>query len=71
MLRKFQRPLTQHQSDACTCAEKPRCTCRCGGLLHGVDHKDYMEIEKQIIETDGSITEDQVADIITFLKGED
>ena len=71
MIRKFRRALTLHQSDACTQAEHPRCTCRCGGLLHGVDHKSYMEIEKQIIETDGSITQDQVADIIAFLKGED
>ena len=71
MIRKFRRALTLHQSDACTSAEHPRCTCRCGGLLHGVDHKTYMEIEKQIIEQDGEITADQVADIIAFLKGED
>lgn len=70
-MRKFKRALTLHQSDACTAAEHPRCTCRCGGLLHGVDHKAYSEIEKQIIETDGEITADQVADIISFLKGEE
>ena len=48
-MRKFKRALTLHQSDACTQAEHNRCTCRCGGLLHGVDHKEYAEIEKQII----------------------
>ena len=68
-MRIFKRPLNLHQSDACTNALHPRCTCRCGGLLHGVDHKDFMEIEQQIIRTDGSITVDQVADIIDFLQG--
>ena len=71
MIRKFKRALTLHQSDACTLAIHPRCTCRCGGLLHGADHKDFMEIESQIIKADGNITADQVADIIDFLKGED
>lgn len=71
-MRKFKRALTLHQSDACTAAEHPRCTCRCGGLLHGVDHMAYMEIEKQVMErSGGEITEDQVADIISFLKGEE
>jgi len=70
-MRVFKRPLTLHQSDACTNAQHPRCTCRCGGLLHGVDHMEYMEIEKQLMErSNGGITEDQVADIIAFLKGE-
>jgi hypothetical protein len=40
-------------------------------MLHGADHKDFMEIEQQIIKADGNITADQVADIIAFLKGED
>jgi len=70
-MRRFKRALTLHQSDACTLAEHPRCTCRCGGLLHGVSHKSFMEIEQQIVSTDGSISDDQVADIIAFLKGED
>jgi len=32
---------------------------------------EYMEIEKQLMErSNGGITEDQVADIIAFLRGE-
>ena len=69
-MRKFKRALTLHQSDACTLAEHPRCTCRCNGLLHGISHKSYAEIEQHIIERDGEITEDQVADIIAFLRGD-
>lgn len=67
MGKKFKRPLTLHQSDACTRAEHPRCTCRCGGLLHGRDHAQFMAIEQDIIKREGTITDDQVADIIAFL----
>jgi len=67
-MKQFKRALTLHQSDSCTLAEHPRCTCRCGGLLHGKDHKQFMSIEQDIIRRDGSITNDQVADIIAFME---
>lgn len=68
MAKVFKRPLTLHQSDSCTAAQHPRCTCRCQGLLHRVDHKDFMEIEQQLIKDQGSITADEVQDIIYFLQ---
>ncbi len=68
MSKVYKRPLTLHQSDACTNALHPRCTCRCGGLLHGIDHKDFMEIEKQILSEHGEITQDEVDEIIYFIR---
>ena len=68
MGKVYKRPLTLHQSDSCTSAQHPRCTCRCGGILHGIDHKDFMEIEQNIIKQQGQITEDEVMEIVYFLR---
>ena len=67
---KYKRALTSAQASACECAKKPRCTCRCGGALHGIGHAQYMEFERAIVQEQGYITADQVADTIAFLKGE-
>ena len=64
----FKRTLTQHQSVSCELAQKPRCTCRCNGLLHGVGHAQYMQIEADYIRRNGQITQDKVEDIIAFVK---
>lgn len=67
-MKTYTRPLNAAQSDSCARALRKRCTCRCGGLLHGVNHSEYNRIEQQVLTEQGSITEDQVVDIINFLK---
>ena len=64
----FKRTLTLAQSNACECAKRPRCTCRCNGLLHGVNHADFIEMESAIFQSQGYITESQVNDLAYFLK---
>jgi len=68
MLKQYKRPLTSAQSAACACAMHKRCTCRCGGLLHGVNHSQYQQLEQSYLQEQGYITETQVQDIIQFLK---
>jgi len=70
MPKIFKRPLTSAQSAACACALRKRCTCRCNGLLHGVSHSQYQQLEQQYLSDQGYITESQVNDIIGFLKEE-
>jgi hypothetical protein len=69
-MKLYQRKLSSAQAAACESAIHPRCTCRCGGALHGVAHQKFQEIEEDVIARQGSITDDQVADIIEFLKEE-
>jgi hypothetical protein len=68
MPKIFKRSLTSAQSTACAMALKHRCTCRCNGLLHGVSHADYQHLEHSYLSEQGYITEQQVTDIIGFLK---
>jgi hypothetical protein len=66
----YKRPLTSFQSSSCESAQHPRCTCRCHGALHGVSHQSYIDLESEILADKGCITDDEVADIISFIKGE-
>jgi hypothetical protein len=67
-MKLYKRPLTSAQSMSCAMALKKRCTCRCNGLLHGVSHSDYQKLEGSYLQEQGYITEQQVTDIIGFLK---
>jgi hypothetical protein len=69
-MKTYKRSLTSAQSTSCACALHKRCTCRCNGLLHGVSHSQYQQLEANYLSDQGYITEAQVADIIAFLKEE-
>ena len=44
------RPIThgllRFQADRCETAKNPRCTCRCGGALHGMYHTEEWVTEE-------------------------
>ena len=70
-MKVFKRSLTSAQSTSCALAQHKRCTCRCGGLLHGISHSDYQKLEATYLHDQGYITEYQVIDIINFLDEEE
>lgn len=64
----YKRSLSESQSRACEDAIHAVCLCRCGGALHGISHKLYAEVEAQILEEKGEITDEDVEEIIEYVK---
>ncbi len=46
-MKTYKRPLNKRQASACEKAKRRRCVCRCGGVLHGGSHYEYMREEEK------------------------
>lgn len=57
-MKSYKRALTSAQAAACENARYRKCVCRCGGALYGINHQHYMEVEQEIINSQGEISEE-------------
>ena len=73
-MKSYKRPLSEAQADACAQAKRPRCSCRCGGVLHGGSHQVYMEKERELLavfkdDPDAHLDEEVVQHLIRLTAG--
>jgi hypothetical protein len=60
------RRLSVRASEACANAKKPRCKCRCGGVLHGLgNHGRSVEeiieqLESRVLDERGKLALDRL-----------
>lgn len=72
-MKSYRRNLTTSQGNACENARKPRCTCRCGGALHGGSHLEFREemaeaFDAKVMEGSGRLlTGEDVVEIVKRL----
>jgi len=63
-IKTYRRALSNAQAAACENAKHPRCTCRCGGALHGKGHAVYQAVERDYLAQQKEINRDQVAALV-------
>ena len=59
----YTKPVGLGEMAQCEDAKQARCFCRCGGILHGLDHTQYALLFNEHLELHGSIDFDVAADL--------
>jgi hypothetical protein len=55
---RYWKQLSSYDAKHCEEAKTARCTCRCGGLLHGLSHTKFRLEMRKILDEQGSFSRD-------------
>lgn len=62
----YKRPMTNMQALSCELASQVVCRCRCGGVMHGIDHAAFISAQHDLFDVLPTADED----IMMELAGE-